>query len=143
MMKFTPLILMLLLVAGCVHDDARLQGTWRSNRNATVAAAPEKAYRFRDMFGLMTVTYSNNVITTRYEEKVDSFGYRVVSRGSDYSIIHYDSGLDAGKDIRIHFVDSGAAYWVSGGVISLGIEEKFDKVAPNDTPPNKSRWSQR
>ena len=68
-MRFTLFIFVVALVAGCARDDARLQGTWRSNREATVAAAfqrdprwtnaaPEKVERFGDMFGHMTITYS-------------------------------------------------------------------------------------
>ena len=45
-MRFTPFIFVLALVAGCSRDDARLQGTWRSNRNATVAAAFQRDPRW-------------------------------------------------------------------------------------------------
>ena len=54
-----------------------LQGTWRSNREATVAAAfhhdprwtnapPKKVARFREMFGDMTVTYYNGIATSSF-----------------------------------------------------------------------------
>ena len=79
------------------------------------------------------MTFSNRVITTLINGKVDLIGYRVVSRGSDYAVIHFDEGLDAGADIRIRFVDGGSAYWIGGGVIMLGMQERFDRVADQST----------
>jgi len=78
-MRFQPLILILGFLAGCARDDTRLHGEWRSNRDATVAAAfqrdprwtnaaPEKVERFRDMFGHMTVIYSNGMATSSFRQ---------------------------------------------------------------------------
>ena len=86
------------MLVDCAHDDPRLHGTWHSNRDATVAAAfqrdprwtnspPERVERFRDIFGHMTITYSNGVQTADYKGEVESFRYRVVDRGADYVVI--------------------------------------------------------
>src|ERR1035437_3737685 len=97
-MRFIPFIFVLALVGGCARDDARLQGTWRSNQDATVAAAfqhdpqwtnapPEKVERFRDMFGRMTVTYAKGTTTSDYRGEVHTFPYRVLASGSNYVVI--------------------------------------------------------
>src|SRR3989442_3584987 len=132
-MRFTPLILVLALVAGCAHDDARLHATWHSNRDATVAAAfqrdprwtnapPERVERFQDLFGHMTISYSNRVATTDFRDKIETFHYRVVRRGEDRVVLRSDGPLG---DYRIRFVDEGRRYWIDSG---FGIEERFDKV---------------
>src|SRR5512133_4182295 len=84
-MRHIFVILTLAAVAasvGCAKSDPRLSGTWRSNREESVAdafrrdprwtnASPEKIERFRDMFGHMTLSYSNGTVTTscRGEER--------------------------------------------------------------------------
>lgn len=137
--RFTPIIFVVALAAGCSRDDARLLGTWHSNRDATVAAAfqrdprwtnaaPEKVERFRDMFGKMTITYSKGTITTRYLEKADSFRYRVLESGSNYVVIHSDAPLDNDRDIRIRFIDGDSGYWIDTGPLGNGLEERYDRV---------------
>jgi hypothetical protein len=138
-MRFTPFIFVLALLAGCSRDDARLQGTWRSNRDATVAAAfqrdsrwtnatTEKVERFRDMFGHMTITYSKGTITSDYRGDVSSFPYRILGSGSNFVVIRSDAPLDKDRDIRIRFVDSDSAYWIDTGPLGNGLEERFDNV---------------
>jgi hypothetical protein len=137
-MKFAPFIFLLILF-GCAHDDPRLHGTWHSNRDATVAAAfqrdprwtnapPEKVERFSDVFGHMTITYSNGVQTADYKGDVESFRYRVVKRGPDYVVIRSDATMDKGRDIRIRFVDGDTGYWIDAGPLGFGMEERFDRV---------------
>ena len=138
-MRFSLLILSIGLLAGCSKDDARLQGTWRSNREATVAAAferdprwtnaaPEKVERFREIFGQMTLTYSKGVVTSSYRGEVGSFGYRVVERGTNFVVIRTDGGLDEGRDVKMRFVDGDKAYWVEAGPPAEGLQERFDRV---------------
>jgi len=138
-MRFTLSILVLALFVGCARDDARLHGTWRSDRDATVAAAfqrdprwtnaaPEKVARFRDMFGHMTITCSNGMQTADYRGTVEAFRYRVVNRGADYVVIHSDATMDKGRDIRIRFVDGDTGYWIDTGPFGFGLEERFDRV---------------
>ena len=136
-MRFTPFILAFGLLAGCAtKDDSRLQGTWRSNREATVAAAfqrdprwtnapPEKVARFSEMFGQMVVTYSNGMASSTFRGETGSFRYRVVQGGSDFIVIRSDAPMDKGRDIRLRFADSGRAYWITS---PFGPEERFDRV---------------
>lgn len=139
-MKLSPLIFVLGFLAGCATDDTRLHGTWRSNREATVTAAfqrdprwtnapPEKVERFRDMFGHMTLTYSNGMVTSSFHGKVDSFSYRVVERGSDFLVMRTDTLMDKDRDIRVRFVDGGSGYWVDTGPLGFGLQERFDRVS--------------
>lgn len=138
-MRFIPIIFVLALVGGCARDDARLQGTWRSNQDATVAAAfqhdprwtnapPEKVERFRDMFGHMTVTYAKGTMTSDYRGEVHSFSYRVLASGSNYVVIRAEATLDKDRDVRIRFVDGDTAYWIDTGPLGNGLEERFDRV---------------
>jgi len=139
-MRFQPLILILGFLAGCARDDTRLHGEWRSNRDATVAAAfqrdprwtngaPEKVERFRDMFGHMTVIYSNGMATSSFRGESGSFRYRVIERGSDFVVIRSDAPMNKGRDIRIRFDAGGASYWIETGPLGFGLQEKFDRVA--------------
>ena len=136
-MKCPPFIIIFALVAGCTTDDVRLHGTWQSNREATVAAAfrenqsltnlpPERLERFKDMFGHLTMTYSNGLITETFRDKNEVlFHYRVVAKGSDFVVIRTDAPLSKNENIRLRFVDGGRAYWVNAAV---NIDERFDKV---------------
>jgi hypothetical protein len=137
--RSTPLFLFLALLVGCAHDDARLHGTWRSNQEAAVAAAfqrdprwtnapPEKVERFREMFGHLTLTYSNGVTTSLFHGKEESWRYQVVERGTDFVVIHSEAALDEGRDIRIRFVDDGAGYWIDTGPLGFDLQERFDRV---------------
>ena len=143
-MRWVIILLALIFAVGCSNDDERLHGTWRSNREATVAevfradsawasASLERRAKFAEMFGKMRVTFSGGIITSVLGGRTYFIGYRVVSRGRDYVVIHYDRGLDARTDIRIRFVDGGSAYWISGGGISLGMQERFDRVIDSST----------
>jgi hypothetical protein len=137
-MRFAPFILVLLLVAGCAHDDARLQGTWHSNRDATVAAAferdqrwtnapPDKVARFKDLFGYMTVTYSNGVATSEYRGEVGLFRYKVIESGTNYVIVDFDTPIKQ-RETRITFVKGDASYWLDTGPLGSGLQERFDRV---------------
>jgi hypothetical protein len=134
-MKTTPFLLILVLVVGCNRDDARLQGTWRSNRDASVAAAfkqdphwvsatPAEIERFTNLFGHMIVTYSNNIGTSVSDGKVTTIHYSVVRRGSDYVVIRPDNWP---YDTRISFVDGDTGYWVHSSPDGTGSQERYDK----------------
>jgi hypothetical protein len=138
-MRFALSIIVLALFAGCARDDVRLHGTWRSNRDATVGAAfrrdprwtnapPEKVERFREMFGHMTITYSNRVGVAHSGDEAYSFRYHVVSRGPDYIVMRDDAPMDMGRDIRVRFVDGGTGHWIDTGPLGFGLEERFDRV---------------
>jgi hypothetical protein len=134
----------ILLLLGCSRDDIRLHGTWHSNREASVAAAfqrdprwtnapLEKVERLKDVYGHMTLTYSNGKVTSTYRGETGSFPYRVVKRGADFVVIRTGgSAIDSGHDIRIEFVDGGAGYWSDSGPdawTGASTREKFDRVS--------------
>jgi hypothetical protein len=137
-----PIIVFVLLACfGCSRYDARLNGTWRSNREESVAAAfkrdprwtnatPEKVERFRDIFGHMTVTYSKNLVTSNYKGEESILKYRLIEKGKDYVVIQ-TTGTGFGDGLtRIRFVDQGRGIWVESGKV-LGMEtpeEKFDRI---------------
>ena len=54
--------------------------------------------------------------------------YRVVARGPDYVVVHDDSPMDTGRDIRLRFENGDASYWLDTGPLGFGLEERFDKV---------------
>ena len=136
-MKFAPLILVLGFLAGCATDDTRLHGTWRSNREATVAAAyqrnttltnmpPERIEFFNDIFGHLSMTYSNRMATTVFRGKKEgTFRYRVLAKGSDFVVIRSGTPWAKGQDFRLRFVDGGRAYWVNA---TTKFDERFDRV---------------
>src|SRR5947208_8112971 len=106
---------------GCAKSDSRLNGVWQSNRDESVAdafrrdprwtnAPPEKVERFRDMFGHMTLTYSNGVVTTRYRGEEGTLRYTAEDRGGDYVAIRMHGGIQDGETIRIRFVTGGRCY---------------------------------
>jgi len=74
------------LLVGCASTDLRLQGTWRSNRDATVAAAflqspaltnlpPQRIEQFEDLYGHLTVTYCNGMATQVFKGKSETWRY--------------------------------------------------------------------
>ena len=89
------------------------------------------------MFGHLTVSYSGNTITTSYDGETNSFGYRVVSCGSDFVAMRVDKGLDKDRRIHLRFVEGGSAYWIDLGPLSLGIEEKFDRLTTESGTPQR------
>jgi hypothetical protein len=148
----------LLLSGGCVvSDDSRLQGTWKSDREATVAAvfakdprwtnaSPEHIGNFTNMFGQMILTYSNYSIRIQRPALTATFSngmekiqipavdemlkYRVVQKDSNSVVIRPDSGLEKGQKIRIRFVDGGNGYWTE--TMDSNNEEKFDRISTHD-----------
>lgn len=120
--------------------DPRLNGTWKSNREESVADAfrrdprwtnanPEKVERFQDMFGHMTLTYSEDVVTTQYQGEEATLRYTVEDRGDDFVVIRLHGGFRDGENMRIRFVEGENGYWITTKTI-MGTElhEKFDKV---------------
>ena len=145
-MKYELIVAICSLLTGCVvRYDARLNGTWHSNREATVAEAvrrdprwlqapPEKFERFSDIFGHMTVTYSNDVITSNFKDQLDIGHYRVVECGEDFVVIRIREGIRRDENIRIDFTDNRESYWIDVGLLPM--REKFDKI--NAEPPRRA-----
>jgi hypothetical protein len=161
-MRLGTITIMAGLLRGCSRqDDPRLQGTWKSNREETVAAVfksepqwadatTERKERFSQLFGNLTVTYSNQVATTvstlttigstQVSPSTNSFRYKVVERGTNFVVIKTDDEFKTEDELsqiftkggvrRIEFVEDGAAYWAEMGFLMPGQKEKFDRVSP-------------
>jgi hypothetical protein len=133
-MKYSLLIVLLAMLAGCASDDARLHGTWQSNREATVAAAllqnpsltnlpPDRVEKFGGVYGQMTMTYSHGMVTQCFRGTTNVWPYKVVEKGADFVVVR--SPMQGVPDAKMRFVESGKAYWVDG----IGVyEERFDRV---------------
>jgi hypothetical protein len=127
------------LLGGCSRDDSYLHGTWRSDRQATVDAALQrdprwakvplsKFERFTNMFGDMTITYSNRIMIVCDHSSTYALRYKIVRRSPNKVVLRVDEGMDKGRDIHLRFVDQCAAYWVDLGPLGSGLEERFDRV---------------
>ena len=134
-MKFTPLILVVVLLAGCTthKDDARLQGTWALNLNATALVTSNLPPR------VVWVTYSQGgeVVLNdeaQYGNRNVSFHYQVVEAGSNYIVIRTTAPVDKRRDIHIRFVNADRGYWIDTRPLGFGIQERFDKPQPQPLP---------
>jgi hypothetical protein len=135
-MKFTALLFLVALVAGCaIHrDDARLQGAWLLNRDATATVSsnlPPRVVLVRYSHGAEVV--QNN--EAHYGNWNVSFHYRVVEQGSNYVVIRTTAPVDKRRDFYIRFVDADRGYWIDSGPLGFGIQECFDKLQPGPVPP--------
>jgi hypothetical protein len=141
----------MVVCAGCAKSDSRLYGTWRSNRDESVAdafrrdprwtnAPPEKVERFRDIFGHMTLTYSKGAVTSRYRGEEETLRYTVEDRGDDYVVIRMHGGIQDGESIRIRFVEGGRGYWItSKTIMDTELHEKFDRITEPGGAANRSQ----
>lgn len=130
--------LCLLPLTACrsAHSEARLQGTWRSNKDETVSAwrrdalFPAKVIdRFEsEVLGKMRVTYvGRRVTSTTGSDWTEVSKYRVVDSGEDFVV--FDQFSDVYKRTlrwKVRFVNDG--YWISNDEILKGYTEKFDFV---------------
>ncbi|HXA45886.1 MAG TPA: hypothetical protein VNZ25_10295 [Candidatus Angelobacter sp.] len=134
--KFTPLLFVGALLAGCAthRDDARLQGTWFLNQNATVPATSN----IRPRTAWVTYRHGAEFVVNangQYGHPNVSFHYYVVEHGSNYVVIRTTAPLDKGRDIHIRFLDANKSYWIDSGPWGYGIQERFDQLQPKSLPP--------
>ncbi len=131
------IILITVFLLGCAHSyDSRLNGTWQSNQEETVAEAfrrapgwkkapYERVKKFKEMFGHMVITYSNDKVVMNCQEDTCTFNYRIIERGKNFVVIRSVGGLDDDQDLRIEFTEGLSGYWIDAG---WDFPEKFDKV---------------
>ncbi len=143
-MKQILILIACSLLSGCTTSyDSRLNGTWKSNREATVAEAirndprweevsKEKRDRFEGIFGEMTLTYNNNEITSLYGGETNIYRYKLIQTGNDFCIIRPLSGTAKNQDCRIEFEADRSGYWIDCG---HGFSEKFDKYGTEQAGP--------
>jgi len=131
------LSLIALIACRSARPDARLQGTWRSNKDETVSAWRRDAVlpvKFIDGFeskvlGKMSVTYSGRRVTsTTGSDWTEVSEYRVVDSGDDFVVVEQFSEVYK-RTLRwkVRFVEDG--YWISNDEILKGYTEKFDLVS--------------
>ena len=121
--------------------DARLVGTWRSDRRRTIeeiearSDIPEpRRAALSALFGHLTLRYTRTHCYSTFKGKTERLPYRVVAANSDSLVVVSPSALAEEESIHhIRFDDlepRPGHYWVSLGTI----REFFRRIK---TPPNK------
>ncbi len=129
--------LCLLTLVACrpSRTERRLQGTWRSNKEETVARwrreglFPEKgiAQFENEILGKMTVTYSGRKYCERTDDKTIEGTCWVVESGEDFVVIEgYSKVWKRHMSPTIRFVPNG--FWLENDQGIKGYSEKFDRV---------------
>ncbi|MBA4146920.1 MAG: hypothetical protein H0X66_02310 [Verrucomicrobia bacterium] len=144
MTRALALILMLFLTACSDVGDTRLDGTWASDREATVAygrsLSPDMDWgKYSQIFGHLRVTYDANTMTTDFQGHVERRPLRLVRRDKDSVTAKVWDDLDEKERlVTIHFVDADT-YWIY--IRDTDHREYFKRLkeakpsdAPNDGP---------
>lgn len=133
-MRFILLLFLFALLTGCAtrRDDARLQGAWVVNREATAAVSS-------NVPPAQWVTYSHGKEMVegdqaQYGHWNVSFHYHVVERGSNYVVLRTTAPADKKRKIHIRFVDADSGYWTDYGPLGYGVQEKFERFRPKPLP---------
>lgn len=99
--------------------DKRLLGTWRSDKERTVALwkyqkelSPETRERFERIFGKFTLRFTETHIYTEFEDTKDTVPYSVVARDSSSVVIAWHEEKERSLQ-HIHF--EGESYYVLSG----------------------------
>lgn len=99
--------------------DNRLLGTWRSDKERTIALwkyqkeiAPETRERFEKIFGKFTLRFTETHIYTAFEDTKDAVPYSVVARDSSSVVIAWHEERERSLQ-HIHF--EGESYYVLSG----------------------------
>lgn len=99
--------------------DHRLLGTWRSDKERTLALwkyqkelAPDVRERFERIFGKFTLRFTATQIHTEFEDLKETVPYSVVARDSSSVVIAWHQ--EKGRSLQhIHF--EGEGYYVISG----------------------------
>lgn len=101
------------------HVDRRLLGTWRSDKERTLALwkhqkklAPETRERFDNIFGKFTLRFTETHIFTEFEGTKDTVPYSVVASDSSSVLIVWHEEKERSLQ-HIHF--EGESYYVLSG----------------------------
>ena len=101
------------------HIEKRLLGTWRSDKERTIAnwkykkeLAPEVKERFERIFGKFTLRFTEKYIFTEFDDTKTTAPYLVVAQDSTSVVIEWHE--EKGRSLQqIHFEDDG--YYVLSG----------------------------
>ncbi len=124
-------------VAGCFFsrpEDPRLQGTFKSDRESTMAYLQSTgAYTDKQLdamgglYGELVVKYHRNTYTATIDGKKIRGNFRVIEQTQDTLVIECPDGLiNDTMTNRITFTDDG--FWVNPYSITKPYEEKFIRV---------------
>ncbi len=134
-MKQILLISIILLFSGCTaRYDERLLGSWKSDREGTVAefvrrfpdrfeGKPEKKEKFSKIFGHQTHTFTPNDVTVEFPDSAYTIRYKVLEIGNDYVLI--ETYGEYGDEIKIKFTDNFNSFWLNEDSSFL---EKYTKI---------------
>jgi hypothetical protein len=93
--------------------EKRLLGTWRSDKERTIAhwkykkeLAPEVQERFEKIFGKFTLRFTETHIYTEFEDTKDTVPYSVVAHDSSSVVIAWHEEKERSLQ-QIHFEDEG------------------------------------
>jgi hypothetical protein len=145
-MKQILIIVTCIILSGCAaHYDERLLGSWKSDREGTVAefdrrfpgrfkGKPEKKERFSKIFGDLTHTFTPHEMTVEYDDCVSTARYKILKIEGDSVLIKIYG--DFKDKLKIRFSDNHNSYWVNE---ETDFSEKFTKIG---TEPVASPESQ-
>jgi len=140
MKKIILFIVSCLFVSGCAGNiDKKLIGTWKSDREKTVAECmrcvpnrfdirPERKERFAELFGHMVHSYTENELTTEYKGEVIAGTYEIIERGDKFLIIRIHFECTDDQIVKIRFENNFESYWVNE---DTEFPENFTKIMPN------------
>ncbi len=134
--RSAALAVAIIILGACAREDGdrRLDGTWRSNQEATISNAlanpkwdaegEKRIEAIRPMFGRLTVTYEGSKASSDYDGSIDAYCYRVLARGDDWVEVESTIRGKRGHH-RLQFVEGQKSYWVD---TDLGFPERFDRL---------------
>jgi hypothetical protein len=144
MEPFLIVVSVALLLAGCTHRDARLEGRWKSNRALTAATidtwkprsgplTPQKRAALAGLFGKLVVTYHRGTVTCEMQSSNgrppyrNTSSYRIVASDDDSLAYVSTSPLTEKPEINHVYFDGPNRYWIY--LHRTSMKEYFDRVA--------------
>ncbi|MDA1272806.1 MAG: hypothetical protein O2960_01965 [Verrucomicrobia bacterium] len=107
------------LLTGCSPvRDTRLDGTWVSDRAATVeynrGVSPTMGWeKSSDVFGHLRITYDATSVISDFQGKIERHPLRLVRKDADSVTAKVWSDLDSqNRLVTMHFVDDDT-YWIN------------------------------
>ena len=99
--------------------DARLIGTWKSDRRRTfqhfqpkAGTSPDKLRQLKAMFGQLVIDWGRGKYQTELEGRCDSGVYEVIASDATSVVVRLQEPAINGEDLQqIHF--DGNHYWVA------------------------------
>ncbi len=112
------LFLLAILLPGCTTlRDTRLDGTWVSDRETTVAynrtISPKMNWdRYSQLFGFFRLTYDSKQITSDLRGQIEHEPLRIVRKEADSVTLRtWDTLEQKYRNVTVHFIDADT-YWL-------------------------------